>query len=229
MDAPAKRILVVDDDPDTCTLVSDILNDDGYGIIACLGGEQAWIYLEQERFDLVLADIKMPGLTGTALLQRMRDRGMATPVVLMTAYPSLETAIDGLRGSAVDYIQKPFSTKELRERVRHTLRAGNLVPDVVRYLDLEVDLVLRRAWLNGNEIKLTRRQMDILIYLARNRERTASWQELLRECWGFTEPTQEQVGPLRICILRLRKKLGDDPRNPRYIINKWGEGYRLGA
>lgn len=223
----SKRILVVDDDPDTCALIVDVLTEDGYTVCSCLSGERALEALRQERFDLVLADIKMPRVSGFDLLGRIRDTGRDTKVIMMTAYASTESVIQALRNEASDYFVKPFSLADLRSRVHEALPEepgeGGLC-----YLDLRIVLDARRVWVGEREVELTRQEFDLLAYLFERLGCTVTWQELLERVWGIYEPKKENVGTLRSCIRRLRQKLGDDARNPRYIFNRWGEGYRLG-
>jgi two-component system copper resistance phosphate regulon response regulator CusR len=228
LERPNKRILVVDDDLDTCALIVDVLSGENYSICSCMGGEQALDLLAHERFDLVLADIKMPRITGLDLLQYIRGTSRDTRVILMTAYASIDTAIQAVRYDASDYLVKPFSVKELRRRVRVAL------PDEVepyhdyQYRDLRIDLDARRAWTGEYEVELTRQEFDVLVWLFRRRGCTVTWQELLRRVWGYNDPQKEHISILRSCIRRLRHKLGDNARDPKYIYNRWGEGYRLG-
>lgn len=224
----SKRILVVDDDPDTCALIIDVLTDDGYTVCSRLSGERALEVLRQERFDLVLADIKMPRVSGLDLLGRIRDTGRDTKVIMMTAYASTESAIQALRRGASDYLVKPFSLKDLRSRVRQALSEEVGVGRIRCYLDLCIALNARRVWVGEREVELTRQEFDLLACLFERRGCTVTWQELLERVWGTDEPRKENLGTLRSCIRRLRHKLGDDARGPRYIFNRWGEGYRLG-
>ena len=224
----SRRILVVDDDPGTCALIVDVLTGDGYTVHARLSGERALELLGQERFDLVLADIKMPRVSGLDLLGRIRDRGHDTKVIMMTAYASTESAIQALRKGASDYLVKPFSLADLRSRVSEALPQGAKVDRIPCYLDLCIFLDARRVWVGEREVDLTRQEFDLLACLFERRGRTVTWQELLERVWGLNEPGKESLGTLRSCVRRLRQKLGDDARRPRYIINRWGEGYRLG-
>lgn len=228
MEASSKRILVVDDDADTCTMIHDILSEEGYTVDWCSSGEEARDLLEQDRFDLVLADIKMPRISGIELLQDVREQCLEVRVILMTAYASLDTAIQALRGDADDYLIKPFSLNELRQRVWQALLDEQDAEGVIRYRDLRVDTNARRVWIGGHEVELTRQEFDVLACLAERLRCTVSWQELMQKVWRFNEPTKADAGTLRSCIRRLRQKLGDNAREPRYIINRWGEGYRLG-
>ena len=229
MEPSSKWILVVDDDADTCTMIHEVLSDEGYTVQWCLSGEEAGDLLAQDRFDLVLADIKMPRISGIELLQQVRERCLDVRVILMTAYASLDTAIQALRGDADDYLVKPFSLQELRQRVEQALLDEQDAEGVFRYRDLRVDTNARRVWLGGHEVALTRQEFDVLACLAERPRCTVSWQQLMKRVWGYSEPTKADVGTLRPCIRRLRLKLGDNAREPRYIINRWGEGYRLGG
>lgn len=228
MDRSNKRILVVDDDLDTGALVVDTLSDEGYTICSCMSGEQALVLLNHERFDLVLTDIKMPHVTGIDLLQSIRQMDDDTSVILMTAYASLDSAIQAVRHDASDYLIKPFSTKELRQRVREALSEDGGAYHGDQYRDLRIDLDARRAWVGESEVPLTRQEFDVLAWLFRRRGCTVTWQELLRRVWGYRAPQKAQTKILRSCIRRLRHKLGDHARDPRYIYTRWGEGYRLG-
>jgi two-component system KDP operon response regulator KdpE len=223
-----KRVLIVDDDVDICALISDVLVEDGFTVRYCLDGKRAIDILQEEGFDLVLADIKMPGLSGLELLRTLRDSDKSAQVILMTAYASLDTAIEALRHDAVDYLIKPFSLVDLRERVREILPDDAKAGQEVCYLDLCVDLVARRARLGTRELELTRQEFNLLAALFRQLGCTVPWETLLGEVWGHKEPQKEDMGKLRTCVRRLRQSLGDDARSPRYIVNRWGEGYRIG-
>lgn len=222
-----KRVLIVDDDPDTCALIVDALEKDGHSLKLCLSGEEAREALEHERFDLILADIKMPRITGIDLLLYVRKINLDTKVILMTAYASLDTAIQALRGEAFDYLIKPFSLRDLRQRVQEALDQNG--ETALCYQDLSIDINARRVWVGEREVELTRQEFDVLACLFEQRGCTVTWQELLQRVWDYQQPEKANLNTLRSCIRRLRQKLGDDARSPRYIVNRWGEGYRLGA
>lgn len=230
MDPSNKQILVVDDDADTCSLISDILEEDGHYVHSCLSGDAAIEALKREHYKLVLSDIKMPRVTGIDLLLYVRRMNLDTEVILMTAYASLQTAIEAVRGAAFDYLVKPFSLNDLRQRVREALDrqpGDRRTTGVFHEGDLTVDLNSRRAWLNEVEIELTRREFDVLAYLLVDRGRVVPWEELVEKLWG-DEADERTAGTLRSCIRRLRRKLDDDAGNPRYIKNVWGVGYTIG-
>jgi len=223
-----KRVLVVDDDKEICALISDILEDDGYYVCPCLTGEAALDVLTRDHFDLVLSDIKMPRVSGIELLLHIRRMNLDTQVILMTAYASVNSVIQALRGAAFDYLVKPFSLSELRQCVHQALERepGQPYGGVVYIDDLGVDLNARRVWQGDKQVELTRREFDVLVYLVTNRGRTVPWEELIQKVWAVEADTRT-AGTLRSCIRRLRTRLGDDAAGPRYIQNIWGVGYRV--
>ncbi|MFN2290974.1 MAG: response regulator transcription factor [Anaerolineae bacterium] len=230
MESFAKQILVVDDDPDTCALITDILQDDGYSVYPCLSGERAMDALKRRRFDLVLTDIKMPRITGIDLLLHVRRMELDTEVILMTAYASLKTAVQALRGEAFDYLVKPFSLNDLRQRVREALDkepGAKRASGIAHEKDMTVDLNALRVWIDDDEIELTRQEFKVLAYLMIERGRIVPWEELVEKLWG-DEADDRTASTLRSCIRRLRHKLGDDAQNPRYVKNVWGVGYQIG-
>jgi len=229
---PLGRVLVVDDEADTRMLIVDILEGDGYDICSCPTGEQAMELLEQRDFDLVLSDIKMPGITGVELLRYVRRSGFDTEVILMTAYASVETAVQALRGEAFDYLIKPFSLDEFRQRVRSAIQMKSSIHPrhiVEHYEALSIDHNARRVWVDGYEAKLTKREFDVLAYLFECRERVITIQELLERVWEVATLDERSIATVRTTVRRLRQKIEDDIRHPRYIKNVWGVGYQLGA
>jgi DNA-binding response OmpR family regulator len=226
----SKRILVVDDDADTLGLVVRVLSEDGFDVRSCSTGEQALRALKQDPFDLLLADIKLPRLTGIDLLHYVHRNSLDTKVILMTAYASVQSVIQALRGEAFDYIIKPFLLLELRQRVRGALEAesaGGRQHTRTYHGDICIDHLARQVWVGQREVKLTRLEFDLLAYLADNLGRTVSWEELLQEVWKHHVPEQASQASIKSCVCRLRRKLGDDGQNPRYILNVWGIGYKL--
>jgi two-component system response regulator VicR len=123
---------------------------------------------------------------------------------------------------------KAFSLPDLRQRVREALSHGASAEQFLCYLDLCIDPHGRRVWVGAREKNLTRQEFDLLAYLFKRKGGTVSWQELLEQVWGYDDPPKERMSIVRSCIHRLRGKIEDDPRHPRYIVNRWGEGYRLG-
>lgn len=238
MERPAERILVVDDDADTRALLVEVLGSDGYEVHPCAAGEQALEILERREFDLVIADIRLPRMSGLDLLLEVRRSAIKTKVILMTAYASLQSVIEALRGDADDYITKPFRLPELRRQVRRAIAAqtpGGRPPQadeprgVVRYGDLAINYDARRVRRGEADIGLTRLEFDVLAYLAWRQGCAVSYDELLREVWGYDQPDLSSHPTVKSCIFRIRAKIGDDGHQPRYVLNVRGVGYRLGV
>lgn len=227
LDLSNKRVLVVDDDREICALITDVLEDEGYYVCPCVTGEAALEILTHEHYHLVLSDIKMPRVTGIDLLLHIRRMSLDTQVILMTAYASVNTAIQAVRGAAFDYLVKPFSLGELRQCVHQALdRETAPLRGVVSIEDLIVDMNARHVWLGEKQVNLTRREFDVLAYLVSQKGRAVPWEELVAKVWN-DEPDARTSGTLRSCIRRLRTRLNDDANNPRYIQNIWGVGYRV--
>lgn len=227
----AARILIADDDAETRHLIKDILLEEGYLVHTCSNGKQALEALSHQNFDVILTDIKMPGMTGLDLLLHVHRMNLDTEVILMTAYASVETAIQALRGEAFDYLPKPFSLRELRQVIRtavqHRLMADHQ-RTVMHYKGLSIDQKAQRVWVDHKEIKLTRLELAVLGYLFDHQGETVTSRDLLQNVWGYQDPDVQSEDTVKSCISRLRRKLGDDAQNPAYILNVWGIGYQLG-
>jgi DNA-binding response OmpR family regulator len=231
LERTSKRILVVDDDVDTRALMVDILEEDGYYVHACPSAEEAVSVLRREKFDLILSDIKMPRMSGIDLLLHVRRMNLDTEVILITAFASVKTAVQALRGEAFDYLMKPFSLSEFRQRVGDALRlqdAGHPWRDVMHYEDLSIDYTARRVWVGEREVRLTRLEFNVLAYLFEHRGCAISQEDLLQNVWEIQNPNERSPASVKSCISRLRKKLHDDAQAPCYIRNVWGVGYQLG-
>jgi DNA-binding response OmpR family regulator len=223
----AKRILVVDDEADARLLIWDILSERGYDVRLCSSGQQALENLERMKFDLILADIKMPGMNGMELLTRVRAVAPDVRVILMTAFASLDTAIEAWREQAFDYLVKPFDLADFRQRVDRAVDSPSQSA-VMHYQDLTIDRQARWAWVAERKISLTRLEFDCLAYLFEHKGYAVSSEELLQHVWESDETDERSIATVKSCISRLRKKLGDDAGQPRYVFNVWGVGYRLG-
>jgi DNA-binding response OmpR family regulator len=231
LDQSPKRVLVVDDDADILQLMVNILEDDSFQVQTCIDGKQALKLLEQEAFDLILADIKMPRLTGTDLLFRIRQMGLGTKVIMITAYASLDTAVQALQGQAVDYLIKPFTLKEFRERVYRALQLpvpASRPSKPLEYKGMILHEDTHKVLIDGREVPLTRQEFNVLLYLSRHRGEPVSAEELLRHVWRHEGLEKRSLTAVKSCIFRLRKKIEKDSRHPEYIRNSWGVGYQFG-
>ena len=219
-----KRILVVEDDRALARVLSDSLTYSGFEVETVEGGPEVLTTLRTFGPDLVLLDVMLPGPSGFELCGLIRQRGR-TPIIMVTARDEKADKLRGLEAGADDYVTKPFDFDELKARLRALLRRARRSVVVVHLGDVVIDFQNLRARHQGLEIHLTRREFDLLFYLAERRGLIVHRSELLREIWGYpTEPTTRAVD---YAIKRLRRKLEADPHNPRYITTVHGDGYSL--
>jgi DNA-binding response OmpR family regulator len=219
-----KRILVVEDDRALARVLSDSLTYSGFEVETVEGGPEVLTTLRTFGPDLVLLDVMLPGPSGFELCGLIRERGR-TPIIMLTARDEKADKLRGLEAGADDYVTKPFDFDELKARLRALLRRARRSVVVVQLGEVVIDFQNLRARHQGLEIHLTRREFDLLFYLAERRGMIVHRSELLREIWGYpTEPTTRAVD---YAIKRLRRKLEADPHNPRYITTVHGDGYSL--
>ncbi|MBT8227239.1 MAG: response regulator transcription factor [Dactylosporangium sp.] len=225
-----QRVLVVDDDPTVSDVVCRYLERAGYQTALAADGPAALTHLERTRPDLVVLDIMLPGIGGLEICERLRQRGVDVPIIMLTALGEESDRIVGLHLGADDYLTKPFSPRELVARVRSVLRratapAGSATATVptVADGDLVVDLGRRVATRAGAELALTGRELDLLGFLMRHPARAFRRAELLEAVWGWTFGDQSTV---TVHVRRLREKVETDPARPRRILTVWGVGYR---
>lgn len=221
-------ILVVDDDAPILRLVRTKLQADGYGVITAMNGQEAIELVEQERPDLVVLDLMMPVMDGFEAMQRIRQMSNV-PVILLTARGGQSDKIRGLDLGADDYVTKPFSPDELSARIAAVLRrtSGAATPaaQVLRYPRVTIDLTNRQVTVDGEEVRLSRTEWELLYHLASNAGRVMMHSELLSRIWG--PEFRDETYYLRTWVSRLRAKLEDDRENPELITTFPGLGYRL--
>ena len=224
-----QRILVVDDEPAIVRLLRATLQVDGYAVVAADRGEQALPLLENERPDLVILDLMMPGMDGFETLRRIRARSKV-PVIMLTARASDADTLKGLQGGADDYVTKPFNPDELAARVTAVLRrsqggtpAGGRT--ILSYPGVEIDLDRRRVFVGEAEARLSRTEWALLDQLAANVGRVMLHGELLSRIWG--PEFRDEAHYLRTWISRLRTKLNPGVADQTLITTFPGVGYRL--
>jgi len=224
-----RSVLVVDDEPTIAEVVARYLERAGYRVLIAADGEEALDAIAVERPDLVVLDLMLPRLSGLEVMRRLRARdGGGPPVVLLTAKDEESDRVSGLRLGADDYVVKPFSAAELVARVDAVLRrAERLVePDATIELPaLSIDPAARRVHARGEEIHLTQREYDLLLFLARHPGRAFSRDELMHAIWRYS--FYSDTSTVTVHIRRLRTKIEDDPGDPRYLQTVRGVGYRF--
>ena len=221
-------ILAVDDDPHTLRYLREVLTTAGYRPIVTADPGEVHRLIADERPQLVLLDLVLPGRDGIDLMRDIHG-AFDVPVIFLSAYGREETIAKALEMGAVDYVVKPFAATELTARIWSTLRrqaqAVQAEPYVVR--DLVFDFARRSATVAGRRIALTPTEHRLMAELASNGGEAVTYEELLQRVWG-PEPAAD-LRPLRTVIKNLRRKLGDDRRTPRYIFNQPRIGYRIAA
>jgi len=225
-----KKILTIDDDPAFCNLVEQVLTQKGYEVLKASSGREGLRLIFDQRPDLVLLDVQMPGVDGWQVCSRIREIS-DVPIIMITGkHKSEEDVVRGLDYGADDYLTKPLGSRELVARVRAVLRRAELPSsqDIRQggiYSDglLSVDITERKIIADGKRIKLTPREFRLFTLLVENAGRILTHKQLLEKVWGW-EYTDD-LDYVRIYISHLRQKIEPDPSLPRYIITEPGVGY----
>ena len=219
-----QRILVVEDDRALARVLSDNLTFSGFDVDWVDDGEEALNRVRSKGPDLVLLDVMLPGRDGFSLCGLIRQGGR-TPVIMLTARDQKADKVKGLELGADDYITKPFDFEELQARIRAVLRRARRSATRITIGAAAIDFVAFTATRNGVDLRLSRREFDILGYLAEREGRIVQRDELLREIWGY--PDEPATRAVDYAIRRLRRKLELDPHNPKHIHTVHGNGYSL--
>ncbi|HAF22803.1 MAG TPA: DNA-binding response regulator [Blastocatellia bacterium] len=225
-----KRLLIVDDDADMRLLLAEYFRRLGFHVEERESGTAALEPASAGRFDCFVLDVSMPGMTGFELLKRVRNRGVQTPALFLTAHDALDYKVAGFEAGGDDYLAKPFSPRELEYRVEALLkRTGGVQPatdsERVEVGDLVIDKRRHEVIREGARVDLTPLEFQILELLASEPGRAWSRNALLDRVWSTEyEGYQRNIDPH---INRLRKKLEVDPKNPRYVLTVRGVGYKL--
>ena len=221
------RVLVVDDEPQITRVLRTVLTSQGYQVQTAGEGQAALSSFNEWHPELVITDLFMPRMDGLELCKRIRAVS-AVPIIVLSVKGEERAKVEALDSGADDYVTKPFGTDELLARVRAALRRSHAGPtDVPSFEagDFRVDLEGRRVHVNGNEVRLTPKEFDLFVYLARHPNKVITHRTLLEAVWG--EASQEQPEYLRVFMGQLRKKLEPDPSNPRYLVTEPWVGYRF--
>ncbi|MCW5775545.1 MAG: response regulator transcription factor [Phycisphaeraceae bacterium] len=229
---PLARVLVVEDDDAIRRGVCDALAFHGYAVLEAAEGVSGLETASSAEVDLVLLDVLMPGLDGMTVLERLRRVRPALPVIFLTARGEQEDKVRGLRLGADDYVVKPFGASELIARVEAVLRRSAERPQPLRTLSIAgctMDFERRELTrADGTRAVLPEREAELLAYLAHNRGRAISRDELLLRVWGI-DPRGMQTRTVDMAVARLREQLRDDAAEPRFIVTVRGRGYMLAA
>jgi two-component system KDP operon response regulator KdpE len=227
----AVKILVVDDDRAILTTVRRNLEVRGYVVLSATRGGEALRQLAAEEVDLVILDLMLPDIDGLDVLRRMRQMSETPPVIVLSAKVEGPTKVEALDSGADDYLTKPFDMEELLARVRAVLRresSRGLRQPALRPFEhggLKIDFAAREVTVDGREVRLTPTEFRLLTQLVANAGKVMTHGMLLHRVWG--PEYKDETEYLRVYINRLRRKLGDDPAKPRYILTEPAVGYRF--
>jgi two-component system, OmpR family, response regulator MprA len=202
-----ERVLVVDDDPPLQRMLVRSLTADGFEVTVAGDGGAALAAAERFAPDVIVLDVAMPALDGLAVCRRLRGKGLATPILMLTARDAVADRVAGLEAGADDYLVKPFAVQELVARLRALTRRGRTPEPVLAYADLMLDTTARVARRSGRQLELTGRETALLELLLREAGRVVSRDRAIAEIWsGAAEPNVVDR-----YVTRLRRKLGDPP------------------
>jgi two-component system, OmpR family, response regulator MprA len=204
---PEAAILVVDDDAPIRRMLDRTLTAEGYAVETAADGGAALAAVERSTPDLVVLDVGMPGVDGLAVSRRLRAKGLAVPLLLLTARDSVPDRVAGLDAGADDYLVKPFATEELLARVRALLRRGKSPEELLTFGDVTLDPATRSALRAGSALSLSEREADLLALLLRNARRVVSREQAIAEIWEG-DATENVVDRY---VSNLRRKLGEPP------------------
>lgn len=219
------RILIVEDERKLAAALQSGLEAEAYSADVAFTGEEGFYLANTEKFDLMILDVMLPGRDGMEILRTLRQRGISTPALLLTARDAVEDRVNGLDSGADDYMVKPFAFPELLARIRALLRRGRPeTPVILKACDLEMDVATRTAHRNGTKLDLTPREFDLLEYLLRNQGRVVSREMLARDIWKETARHTPLDNVIDVHMARLRRKI-DEPFDTKLVQTVRGVGF----
>lgn len=230
MTGKKEKILVVEDEEAILLGLEENLKYAGYDVITAADGPEALKHGLKDRVDLMILDIMLPGMSGYEVCRKLRDQGMQTPIIMLTARQDEFDKLHGFEMGADDYVTKPFSIKELLARVRAVLMRGRKAaagPRTYRFGDCVLDLDSRILTRAGKEVSLTRTEFDLLAYFCANQGKALSRDTVMNDVWG-TEyfGTQRSLDSF---VASLRSKIEKKSANPEHILTVHGVGYKFVA
>jgi two-component system KDP operon response regulator KdpE len=222
----AARILIVDDEPSILATMAPLLRGRGYEVSTATTGHAALDAVDRQPPQLVILDLGLPDLDGIEVCRRLRE-GRALPIVVLSARGAEQDKVAALDAGADDYVTKPFGAEELLARIRVALRRteGTAQSGVLRRGDLTIDIDRRRVTRGSDELRLTPKELELLLFLAQRPGRVLTHRTILKAIWGPNAVDQPEH--LRVLVNALRRKLERDPAKPQYITTEPWVGYRF--
>jgi DNA-binding response OmpR family regulator len=225
-----KRILIIEDDVAILRGLKDNLEYESYEVLTAEDGEKGYCLIQEKKPDLIILDLMLPKMSGYELCRKVRDEGITTPILMLTARGEEMDRVVGLDLGADDYVTKPFSVPELLARIRAIIRrvqkskAGDL-PGELNFGEISIDFKCFEACKGEKILNMSRKEFGVLRILAAREGEVVTRDELLNEVWGYDQyPTTRTVDNH---IALIRNKIEDDPSKPRHLITVHGVGYKL--
>ena len=226
------NILIIEDEQGISKIIKSYLEKEGYNVFQAFDGKEGLDFFENEQIDLILLDLMIPKISGEDLIKEIRNKSNV-PVIMVTAKVSEENIINGLKLGADDYVTKPFSPKELMQRIKTVLRRIEKysIPraDIIKTTDgrLEMDLEYNRFFKDGEEIFLTKNEFQIIKTLFSNPNKIFTREEIIEITFGFDYDAYDRA--IDTHIKNIRQKIEDNPKKPDYIKTIYGMGYKSGG
>lgn len=228
MDEKTLSVLIVEDEESILLALEENVRHAGYQVITCKRGTDVLEVVEKYHPDAILLDIMLPGVSGFEICRQIREKGLDSPIIMLTARSEEFDRLHGFEVGADDYVTKPFSMDELLARLKAVLRRGRLQYRTGRkyqFGDVEVDLDSRAMQRAGKPISLTRTEFDLMVYFIENEGKALSRDRVMHDVWGMQYyGTQRSLDSF---VANLRKKIEQDPHNPVFIRTVHGVGYKF--
>lgn len=230
MNKTSPRLLLVEDELGLVMTLTDLLTSEQYQVETAHDGQTALDIASDGRFDLIILDVMLPGKSGFDVCRDLRQRGVQTPILMLTARGQTVDKVLGLKLGADDYLTKPFDPSELLARVEALLRRAPAAdtaktPETFCFGSVVVDVLRTTVQRNGQPVELSAREFELLCYFIRHRGLTVSREQLLRDVWQYDATVVTRTVDVHVALLR--QKLEDDPKNPRHFLTVRGFGYKF--
>ena len=222
------RILIVEDELDLANIIKDYLVKELYEVEICTEGDKAIEIFDKFKPSLVILDLMLPGMNGYEICQNIRIKS-TIPILILSAKIDEFDKVKGLNLGADDYITKPFRPRELLARVNAQLRRSQVFnKEILEIIDIENIRIYTKEYKvekNGRDLDLSRNEFELLVFLSKNPRQVFSREQLYERIWGFD--SYGDLNTVTVTINRLRQKIEDNPKNPKYILTVWGVGYKF--
>jgi DNA-binding response OmpR family regulator len=224
----SSSILLIEDEPGLVLTLADLFAAEGYEVETASDGPTGLAKTRGARFDVIVLDVMLPGMSGFDVCAELRRNGVNSPVLMLTARTLVMDKVQGLKLGADDYLTKPFDPDELLARIGALLRrAGPKSPPLLRYQfgDVDIDFTRSQVQRNGSTVAIAGKELQLLRYLIENADRVISRNELMTQVWNYHESVSSRT--IDVHIAWLRQKLEPDPQSPRHVHTVRGVGYRF--